>query len=227
MRTPVTFRLTLSLSVHQRRHFSPISRVGFGSCGSCRRSGRPSTSGGQNPSGWPQLNRWNSLHSGPYNHTKNTFHFDNLKHFNVFLKMFGHPYFSGLLPEQSYMLNRRSDSGKMAWRLDIKRSASSASNRRNNEPIYEVTITPSYLSALCFWKARPFHQSRIKEYGGPGKTNFWAPIWNFFCWFYKLAKFCVTFLSSKNFLLIELHFIIFGLNGGPRKKFWGPLRDFI
>ena len=38
--------------------------------------------------------------------------------------MFGSPYFCGLLPEQSYMMNRRSDSGKIRFRLDVKRTKS-------------------------------------------------------------------------------------------------------
>ena len=61
-------------------------------------------------------------------------------------QMFGTPYYSGLLLEQDMALNRRKDSGKMKFRLDIKHSPSDAS--RNgltiDEPIYEeMTKSPS------------------------------------------------------------------------------------
>ena len=61
-------------------------------------------------------------------------------------QMFGTPYYSGLLLEQDMALNRRKDSGKMKFRLDVKKSPSSVS--RNGmileEPIYEeMKKTPS------------------------------------------------------------------------------------
>ena len=49
-------------------------------------------------------------------------------------QMFGTPYYCGLLPEQSYMLNRRSDSGEMSHRIDI-RTASKKSKK--SEQIYD------------------------------------------------------------------------------------------
>jgi len=41
--------------------------------------------------------------------------------------MFGTPFYSGLLPDQSFLLNRRADSGLMPHRLDVLRSPSSVS----------------------------------------------------------------------------------------------------
>lgn len=48
--------------------------------------------------------------------------------------MFGTPYYCGLLAEQSYMLNRRSDSGEVSYRLDVRQPSKKS---RKSEPIYE------------------------------------------------------------------------------------------
>lgn len=54
-------------------------------------------------------------------------------------QMFGTPYYSGLLLEQSIAMNRRSDSGKRTFRIDVKRTPSSASRVAGlpDEDIYE------------------------------------------------------------------------------------------
>ena len=48
--------------------------------------------------------------------------------------MFGTPYYCGLLPEQSYLMNRRSDSGAISHRLDVRQPSKKS---RKSEPIYE------------------------------------------------------------------------------------------
>ena len=63
-------------------------------------------------------------------------------------QMFGTPYYSGLLLEQDIALNRRKDSGKMKFRLDVKHSPSNVSRNGmvTDEPIYdelEMKKTPS------------------------------------------------------------------------------------
>ena len=54
-------------------------------------------------------------------------------------QMFGTPYYSGLFLEQDIALNRRKDSGKMKFRLDVKHSPSNVSRNGMviDEPIYD------------------------------------------------------------------------------------------
>lgn len=50
--------------------------------------------------------------------------------------MFGTPFYCGLLADQSFLLNRRADSGLMPHRVDVLRSVSNVSNRRaRQEPM--------------------------------------------------------------------------------------------
>ncbi len=52
--------------------------------------------------------------------------------------MFSAPFYCGLLPDQSFLLNRRADSGLMPHRIDlVLRSPSNVSGKAKAEPIYE------------------------------------------------------------------------------------------
>jgi hypothetical protein len=78
--------------------------------------------------------------------------------------MFATPNYCGLLPDQSFLLNRRADSGLMPHRLDVVRSASSASAKRGRaEPIYEDV---SSLGADDEVKGRKISKFGSKYYEG-------------------------------------------------------------